>query len=189
MFAQLRSILNFLIPATCLAASVYIFLNLILLYWFIVDPQSYWDICSFTFVMAFVMSIILPTFGIYLASLSKLGEDSIFYGIPIGVFLFSYVLINIPPTIFFPNSAREMFESLDKIEEYIDEAIPTQAIEEATKNRTATEVLLFRIILGYFPKYCSKYRDVLLLPVAIIPSISFSFVNTISTRRFTVSSK
>jgi len=133
MFAQLRSILNFLIPATCLVASVYIYLNLNILYWFIVDPQSYWDICCFFSVSAFVMSIILPTFGIYLASLSKLGKDSIFYGIPIGLFVFSYVLINIPPTIFFPNSASENFEPLDKVEEYFDDASYEKSIDVLTE--------------------------------------------------------
>ena len=36
----------------------------------------------------------------------------------------------------------KLVESIsDYLEEYIDEAIPTAAIEEATKNRTATEVL------------------------------------------------
>jgi hypothetical protein len=40
------------------------------------------------------------------------------------------------------NFKETLVESIsDYIEEYIDEAIPTQAIEEATKNRTATEVL------------------------------------------------
>ena len=44
------------------------------------------------------------------------------------------------------NSAAQFKETLvesisDYIEEYIDEAVPVQAIEEATKNRTAAEVL------------------------------------------------
>lgn len=40
------------------------------------------------------------------------------------------------------NFKETLVESIsDYIEEYIDEAIPTQAIEEATKNRTASEVL------------------------------------------------
>ena len=40
------------------------------------------------------------------------------------------------------NFKETLVESIsDYIEEYIDEAIPTQAIEEATKNRTAAEVL------------------------------------------------
>lgn len=40
------------------------------------------------------------------------------------------------------NFKSTLVESISNyIEEYIDEAIPTEAIEEATKNRTATEVL------------------------------------------------
>ncbi len=45
-------------------------------------------------------------------------------------------------TVELVNLKTTLVESIsDYLEEYLEESVPTQAIEEATKNRTAREVL------------------------------------------------